>query len=361
MKIHWYTFFYPLGAAVVSACLIPFASYLAKRFNILDKPDHRKVHTSPTPYLGGIAIFLSFALLLTAFQILEHPFGYKKYFALLIGGGSIFTLGLLDDIFNIPAKIKLFLQIVIACIPVLLGITIKHFTIPLIGAVKLGVLADPLTVLWFVFLLNAINLIDGLDGLASGVVIISALFFGIINMIGLHGEISTISFILAASTFGFWLFNKPPAKIFMGDAGSLLLGYVLAFLSVITKHKSSLTITLLVPVVLLLIPIYDTLSAIIRRLRRGQHPFTADKEHLHHRLFNLGVSYNKILLIIYLFNTYLGILAVLVSVLRDTDSWRLVIIAASGLGILVGVITLNLFERRSSSQISRQTPNDQDH
>jgi UDP-GlcNAc:undecaprenyl-phosphate GlcNAc-1-phosphate transferase len=292
-------------ALFVAAALTPFLITLARRRGLVDRGDHRKVHTVPTPRIGGIAIVAGFfaPLLTLAFvpgQVHSFFAQYRSVWVLLVCGGAIAALGLYDDLKGASAKQKLFVQIVVAIAMVSVpGYRIEHLQIPFGGVHQLGMLAAPLSVLWIVGIVNALNLIDGLDGLAGGVALIVVATNLVLGLV--HGDVMTVLVMtaLAGAIIGFLFYNLNPAQIFMGDTGSLFLGFILAAVSLRTSHKSSTAWALLVPVVALGLPIADTLLAFVRRALRGQSPFHPDREHIHHKLMDIGLTHRQAVLALY--------------------------------------------------------------
>lgn len=233
---------------------------------------------------------------------------------LLLGCTAIVCVGIWDDICNIPAKVKLVGQILSAAIPVAFGIQIEWLTNPFGNLIILPeVVAIPLTIFWIIGFTNTVNLIDGLDGLAAGVSFIASIsmFLMAVSMNQYLPAMIIIS--MAGAALGFLQYNFNPAKIFMGDTGSMLLGYTMAVTAVLGLVKTAATIALVVPVIALGLPILDTLFAIIRRKMSGVPIFTPDKGHLHHRLLALGLSQKQAVLIMYCVSIVLGIVAIFVA------------------------------------------------
>ena len=295
-----------LGLAfLISFLITPVVIKLAPRLGALDRPNYRKVHTRIMPRMGGLAIYLGFIIAILATQTINLRLG-----GLLVGGTLIIFLGLIDDIRNLSPRWKLLGQIVAALILVGFGTQVNFITNPLTGGViNLGILAIPLTVLWIVGVTNAVNLIDGLDGLAAGVSAVAAITLAVVGWSAGQTDVAVWALILALSTLGFLRYNFHPARIFMGDSGSMFLGYSLAALSLMSLTKSTTAFSLVVPFIILGIPILDTACAIVRRLAGGQPIFKADKEHLHHRLLGLGLSHRGTVLVIYIFSGVFGLSA----------------------------------------------------
>lgn len=255
--------------------------------------------------MGGIAIYLGFIITILATQTIT-----ARLVGLLIGGTLIIFLGLIDDIRSLSPRGKLLGQVAAALILVGFGTQVDFITNPLTGGVtSLGSLAIPLTVIWIVGVTNAVNLIDGLDGLAAGISAIAAITLAVVGWAAGQGNAAVWALILALSTLGFLRYNFHPARIFMGDSGSMFLGFNLAALSLMSLTKSTTAFSLLVPFIILGIPILDTFCAIVRRLAGGQPIFKADREHLHHRLLGLGLSHRGTVLVIYIFSGVFGLSA----------------------------------------------------
>lgn len=273
-------------AAVIAFAATPLAKKIAYKLRIIDVPkDERRMHKDSVPMLGGLALYLG--TLIAAALFLEFDITLVAGF---IGATLIFILGVLDDKYDIPAWIKLIVQIAAAAIPVACGLRID-FVAPTGDKMYLGWLAIPITVLWIVGITNAVNFIDGLDGLACGVSLISSASLCFLAVFLGRADSAIITAAVAGSCLGFLPYNRHPAKIFMGDCGATFLGYVLAFVSVYGLFKTSAFISLAGPVIIMALPIFDTLWAIIRRVSKGRSPMTADRGHLHHRLIDKGLSH----------------------------------------------------------------------
>lgn len=307
-----------LCAGLIAFTMTPPVRVLAFRIGAVDIPlDQRRMHKKPIPRIGGLAIFFGFT---ASTMIFCNP--TKELLTIWIGGFILVALGILDDVFRLPAMLKFVVQIGAAVIAVVNGVVIDHISI---GGnyVMFGVWRIPITILWIVGLTNAINLIDGLDGLACGVsAISSASLFCVVLLNGdLHSAMITA--ILTASCIGFMPFNKNPAKIFMGDTGALFLGFTLAVMSVQGVFKLHTVISFLVPLSIFALPLLDTTVAIIRRVAHGKSPFSPDRGHLHHKLVDMGFTQKNAVRILYAICALLGLVAV---VFTDTifDSSRLV-------------------------------------
>ncbi|MFW5694839.1 MAG: glycosyltransferase family 4 protein [Alkalispirochaeta sp.] len=296
-------------AFLINVLLTPFILRLAHRFEWYDHINDRKIHTESTPRLGGVGIFVSFvAAAVAGLTVIVGAPGIAPWsmrsVALILGGlALVHGLGLYDDFVNLRAPLKFAVQLAAGALVALSGALLRVIDLPWIGSVELPPwFAFALTILWVVSISNAVNLIDGADGLAGGVALIAALFMGIIAL----GQGSLVSAVLAfavvGSLAGFLIFNLPPARIFMGDSGSLSLGYILAVLPLLGFQRGEPGFMAIAPfpvLTLLYIPIVDTLLAIFRRLGRGLPVHSADREHIHHRLIDRGVSGRRLLSVIY--------------------------------------------------------------
>ena len=283
----------------------PLAMRLAVAAGVIDQPDARRVHTTPTPRWGGLAIASAFLLTILVLapvrEWLQGEMTFTRQIEGMFAGTILMTLvGALDDKYSLPAKVKLLGQIAAACILPLAGV--RFHVIFNIDLTHQAVISAILTVGWVVAVTNTINLIDGLDGLAAGISGIAALTFLIVSVVlpATTNFEKMMPAALLGACIGFLFYNFHPARVFMGDAGSHFLGFTLAALSVYNNFKLATGITIIVPLLVLAVPIFDTAFAIIRRLLRRQPIFSADKEHLHHRLLNLGLHQRAAVLTIYI-------------------------------------------------------------
>ena len=300
-------------ACVVSLLVTPAVILLAKRTGALDKPDARKVHKKPIPRIGGLAIYAGFmaAVIFVAIKFGLDAEMVRETVGLVLSGSLIVALGLIDDYKNLPAKIKLLGQIGAAAVLVAaFDVRIDFITDPFGDYIYLEWFAVPATMFWLVGLTNTVNLIDGLDGLAAGV---SAIASFTIMLIALEQDfilVAVLTAALAGAALGFLKYNFNPAQIFMGDTGSMFLGFMLAGISVTGAVKSVATIALVVPVFALGLPILDTTFAIVRRVRGGVPIFKPDKGHLHHRLLSVGFTQRQAVLLMYVISALFGLSAI---------------------------------------------------
>lgn len=296
-------------ALVVSYALTPSVKKLAIKIGAVDRPNARKVHTHVIPRLGGLAIYIGFMAAVLFCVPLQH-----ELVGMLLGCTAIVAVGIWDDICNIPAKVKLVGQILAACIPIAFGIQIEWLTNPFGDIIVLPeLIAIPVTIFWIIGFTNTVNLIDGLDGLAAGVAFIASIsmFLLAYNLNQFLPALVIVS--MAGAALGFLQYNFNPAKIFMGDTGSMLLGYTLSVAAVLGLVKTAATVALVVPIIALGLPILDTTFAIIRRKMSGVPIFQPDKGHLHHRLLALGMTQKQAVLIMYFVSMILGIVALFVA------------------------------------------------
>lgn len=293
---------------LVSLLITPFIIKLALKINATDKPDERKVHKSPTPTMGGVAIFLSFCIGVVILQP-ESQF----HLAIMAGALAMILLGIFDDLYNLPAKTKFAVQVAAAAVVVFGGGLQLHFiNLPFGGKLEFGILGSLITIIWIVGITNAINLIDGLDGLAAGVSSIALLTTAFMAMAMGNVYVFTMAVILLFSTLGFLKFNFFPARIFMGDTGALFLGYMIAVLALL-GFKNVTIISFVIPLLILGVPISDTLISMVRRYINKQPMTQADSSHLHHRLIGFGLTHKQTVLFIYLLSGMFSLAAILFS------------------------------------------------
>lgn len=284
----------------------PIVKVMAIRLGVVDIPkDDRRMHKRTIPRMGGLAMFYGFIVSVIVFIKLD-----PKLIGILLGTVIIVAMGIIDDKFTLKARIKFPIQIIAAIVPVLFGLSIRFIKLPLIGPI---VIASPwseiLTVLWIVAITNAVNLIDGLDGLAAGISSIASISILFISLIMGNFESAFIATALVGCCLGFLPFNMNPAKIFMGDTGANFLGFILATLSVMGAFKSYAVISFVFPFLVLGLPIFDTLFAIIRRILKHKPIMSADRGHLHHRLIDMGFNQKQTVTILYSASCILGLSA----------------------------------------------------
>ncbi|TDA68690.1 MAG: undecaprenyl/decaprenyl-phosphate alpha-N-acetylglucosaminyl 1-phosphate transferase [Clostridia bacterium] len=333
---------------VVVLLLTPTVRRLAVYLGAVDMPAARKVHRQPIPRLGGLAIYGGFLLVL----LLSRPWA-PPVTGLTLGSTLIVLVGIWDDCRELSAKVKLAAQVAAAVVVVVFGIRVDFFTNPFDGLIFLGALAAPVTVIWIVGITNALNLIDGLDGLAGGTAAIAAVTVAVVAW--MEGQPTAAFYALALSlcALGFLRYNFFPAKIFMGDTGSMFLGFNLAILAIMGLTKTATIISFLVPVVILGWPIIDTFWAILRRYRNHQPIMAPDKQHLHHQLLNLGLSQRQAVLVVYILDGCLGACAILLNLLPPAQGILLLVVILAM--VAVGCYLVRAASHhRVSSELTRQ-------
>lgn len=310
----------------IALIVTPGIMKLSLKIDATDKPNHRKVHTDPVPTLGGLAIFISF---LIGLIILQPENSY--HLSIVVGAFIIILLGFFDDLYNLSPKIKFFVQILAAVLVVYWGgLQVEFINLPFGGKIEFGILSSIVTILWIVGVTNAINLIDGLDGLAAGISAIALLTIAGMAMIMGDVYVAIIALILFFSTVGFLRYNFFPAKIFMGDTGALFLGYMISVLSLL-GFKNITFISFLTPIFILAVPISDTLIAMVRRYINNQPITSADSSHLHHRLLKIGLSHKQAVIYLYVLSGLFSLAAILFSM---TTIWGSIIIILTSLIVL---------------------------
>ena len=292
--------------------MTPPVKRFAELIGAVDQPSARRINKVPIPRMGGLAIFLGFVLTALLFVPLS-----TQVTGILLGAVIIAVMGAVDDIVSLNPWIKLLGQIVAAVVVIRCGVVFDAVSNPNplseVAFIEIGWLSVPLTVLWIVACTNAVNLIDGLDGLAVGVSAISSLTMLVVSLIVSDPAVSLLLAALTGACLGFMPYNLNPAKIFMGDVGSQLLGFVLSTVSILGLFQMHAIITFVVPFLALALPLADTTFAFFRRILRGQSPFHPDRGHLHHRLLDMGLSQKQAVALMYGISALLGIAAVLMT------------------------------------------------
>ena len=319
-----------LAGFAVTVGLTPLIIHLAHRNHWYDELNHRKIHTEDIPRLGGFGIYMGMIIsAVVAFMVSSGqpglPAGLSPgatgvagfwtlmvYFGPVIGGMTIIHLvGLIDDFRNLRAILKLVIQIAAAIVVTLGPFRLERITVPFIWYnIELGLLSYPVTVVWIVAVSNAVNFIDGIDGLAGGSSAITVLFFSVIALLVGQGVTALLAIGIFGSLVAFLMFNGPPARIFMGDSGSYVLGFTLSVFPLILADGTGNSLDMVPAITLLAVPLLDMASSVLRRMRRGKHPFGADREHVHHRLMDRGLGTWRILAVIYGTCILLGVAAV---------------------------------------------------
>ncbi|MBR0303539.1 MAG: undecaprenyl/decaprenyl-phosphate alpha-N-acetylglucosaminyl 1-phosphate transferase [Clostridia bacterium] len=331
-----------LCSALIAYAVTPPVRVLAFLIGAVDVPtDDRRMHMKPTPRIGGIAIFFGFAAASLIFGEID-----RRLTVILVGGAVLMILGIIDDVKNLKAWVKFIIQIAVASFVAAMGIRIEYITL-FGGRLDFGVFSIPVTILWIVALTNAINLLDGLDGLACGASGIMAL--SILGVMLIKGDYSAalLTAVLAGACFGFLPYNMNPARIFMGDTGALFLGFTLAVISVSGMYKLHTAISYIVPMAL---PLLDTSAAFFRRLIHRENPFSPDRKHFHHKLIDLGFTQKEAVRLLYSVCGMLGLVAIAFTEGMFSD--RRVIKAVAVLVIAFVIFGLNyLVMKKASTRI----------
>ena len=341
-----------VAAALVVAFLValvatPVVKSLAFKMGAVDVPkDNRRMHDHPIPRMGGLAIYLGFLLSVLIFLDLTPSMR-----GMLLGATIIVVLGIFDDIYALGAKLKFLIQIGAALVAVLSGNVIETLSNPNVFSSNLywdlGWLSIPVTVLWIVAITNAVNLIDGLDGLACGVSTISALTMLVISLAVADAPVAIVMAALAGGCIGFLPYNLNPAKIFMGDTGSTFLGFILAVMSIQGLFKFYTIISFAVPFLMLGLPIFDTCFAFIRRIAHGQSPMHPDRSHVHHRLIDMGFNQKQAVAVLYIISAILGLCAVVLTTSGELKAMML-LLALCAAGAVSGRIFLSNNEKKKN-------------
>lgn len=326
-----------LVGLLVSYLLTPLVILQARRMGAVDKPLHRKVHREPTPMMGGLAIFFGtwIPLLLLSFhdnritQKLGEGSNGVKLLLIFVAGAAMLLVGLRDDLKGMNARRKFLFQLPIAIGLVAAGVRFEVVQVPGLGVVDLGFFGSVLSVIWIVGITNALNLIDGIDGLATGIAFFVAGTNAIVALINGNVVMALVMWSMAGACLGFLRYNFAPAKIFLGDTGSLFLGVTLAVTAIQSSAKGAVATSMLIPVVVLGYPALDTLLAMARRVLRGKSMFSGDREHIHHRLLQRGLDHGRAAVILYLVCLLFCMLGIAVVV--GNDFW----IGAGVVGIAV--------------------------
>jgi len=330
-------------ALIFSLLITPCVIAMARRWGAMDHPGPRRIHEAPVPTLGGLAMAISvLAACWLAFWIpgpvRERGVDMGPLLGFTLACVPILILGALDDLKGTTPLVKLVFQAVAAVILTRFGLGIPLISLPFRGGLATGLFNVPLTIGWVLIVTNAINLVDGLDGLAAGAVFIASMSLWWIGRSHMDIYVMFVTAALAGATLGFLRFNFPPARIFMGDTGSHFLGLALATVSLIDNRKGATTVTLLFPLVAMGVPILDSVLAFFRRLAGGQPVFRGDSEHIHHRLLRIGLSKRSALFVLWYLCAYLGVMAILLSALPRQYTWFVLVLLIMGLYLAFEVL-----------------------
>ena len=347
-------------AALLALGLTPLVRRVVLRYEIVDRPEARRVNTIPVPRGGGLAVCAAFLFVASLFLLLNQgatyvpvPFSLRpsEIAALLLGGAVAAGLGAIDDLFDLRARLQLLGQVLLACGAVALGITIDFIANPLgPGQIPFsGPVAAGLTIFWIVGMINSINWIDGLDGLSSGIALIAAVTLGVISLTTQVGQplIAVLCFALAGALLGFLRWNFHPASIFAGTSGVQFVGYTLAVLAILGTAKVA------VALLVLGVPIIDTFWIIVRRVSQGRSPFSPDRTHIHHRLLDLGLSHRQTVLAIYGICLALAVLSLLLSGVTQLYAFLGVFVA---FGLVLFLPTRGDFDRPDELEAEAYEP-----
>ena len=340
------TLFVFAGTLCLTLALVPLFARVATARGLVDQPNGRKVHTTPIPRIGGAAIFIAFYLTLglaaLLFPAVSRPLIVEPENMLLIAGSVLaFAVGLVDDFKRLRARQKFALQLAAAGLAYLGGIRIESIGFYTLFQVDLGWLSPVVSIFWIVLVINAFNLIDGLDGLAGGVGLIASLILAYVCF--LHRNLPAMLYMLAIAgeLLGFLRYNFHPASVFMGDGGSYFLGYLLGVVGVLAAGQNTATMTFLVPMLAVALPVIDVSMAILRRFVRGQAIFGADKRHFHHMLLRKGLSHRNAVLLCY--GVALFICAAALAFLKIRDERAFFILLLMGSTILYALARVGYF------------------
>ncbi|BAH46397.1 probable UDP-N-acetylmuramyl pentapeptide [Brevibacillus brevis NBRC 100599] len=335
-----------LTSLIISFIATPYVKNLAVKVGAVDTPNQRKVHTRIMPRMGGLAIYIGY---LVAFFLFVPHTSMSEMLGIFIGSTIVMVVGMLDDKYQLSPKWKLLGQLVATAIVVIpFGLKIGVVNLPYSGSIDFSSgwlvwLAIPITMFWIVGVTNAVNLIDGLDGLSAGVSAIAAGTMGVMALLMDDYKVSAYCFVLLGAILGFLYFNFHPARLFMGDTGSLFLGFNLAALSIM-GFKEALFVSFIIPIVVLGVPLWDTFFAIVRRIVNKKPISSPDKGHLHHCLLNMGLSHRSTVLTIYSISIFFGTMAIL---LTKTTKWTTIIVMVALLIVIhLGTEIVGLVSRR---------------
>jgi len=315
-----------LGSAFLAMVTTPVVIFLAGRINALDLPGTRNIHSRPIPRIGGIAIFASTISLVLSAILLNNAIGLAfrnilpKVIVLFSGSAFVFVVGLIDDIRCLPARIKLLAELAAAMAVCAAGVRILSVDVADVLTLRFGWFSWPVTMLWIVGITNAVNLSDGLDGLAAGISAITCAVIAVFAVYSGQVVMAVLMLALLGSLTGFLFFNFNPAKVFMGDCGSLFLGFVISAASVMCVAKSTAFVGLSLPILALGIPIFDTLLSMLRRFLERRSLFSPDRSHFHHRLLDLGLDQRHVVLTVYLATLLFAGLGLSMMVRQDISS-----------------------------------------
>ncbi|MCL2545565.1 MAG: undecaprenyl/decaprenyl-phosphate alpha-N-acetylglucosaminyl 1-phosphate transferase [Oscillospiraceae bacterium] len=345
-----YTLIMLFVAGLVAFAATPLVGKLAAFIGAIDVPqDERRMHKQPIPRLGGLAVFAGFIIaVLGMYALTEQLVMDWTLVWMLIGAVMIVVIGVIDDIKRLTAWVKFPVQVAAALIAVLGGAVIEGFSNPFVdGAfVELGIFAVPISVIWIVGMTNAINFIDGLDGLSVGVSAIGAITIFIVAAMKGNWQIALLMAALVGGTLGFLPYNVNPASMFVGDTGATFLGFVLGAVSIMGLFKFTAIVSFAVPLLILGLPLFDMLFSIVRRIRAGKSPMEADRSHVHHKLIDMGFSQKQSVSILYAVSAVLSIAAVVLAAFDEVRALIFLLAVMAVLGVAAWVIVTLRRNRR---------------
>ena len=329
-------------AFVITFVLVPPFRWIARKLDVVDRPgDARKVHQRVIPYLGGLPFYISFLAVLLFVEYFYPQYSQDSFFPMALVGTAIVLIGVYDDICDMPSARKLAIELALFVVLFFYGgFRASEIAHPFGGTIHVGWLAIIISPLWIAGVVNAVNFSDGLDGLAAGLVFVcAASIFAIAYTNGQTSSCIMMAFLMGC-TLAFLKFNFNPASVFMGDAGALFLGFVLGASTLIEHQKGVAVVALAVPVVVLAVPILDTMLSFYRRLmraRQGQF-FNPDRNHLHHRLLDLGLSQRQVVLSLYYLSACMGLMAFILSGVPGTYKFLILLLAAMAIAFFAAVL-----------------------
>jgi len=335
---NWFLYIAAFASAFGVALLTtPYVKTIAEKWGAIDYPKRRSLHKEPVPRMGGLAIVFGFFASMALMALFVYEIQTVPFLGFVIGAVIIIILGVLDDIYQLKSRTKLAVQIIAALVIVFTGTRISFAYLPFdFLANDLNAVSIPLTIIWIVGVTNAVNLIDGVDGLAAGVSSICATCLVILCIMAVNPSAVVLTAALAGSCLGFLPRNFSPSEIIMGDTGALFLGFALATTSIMGVFKSYALFSIVIAVLVLALPIFDTLYAMIRRLVRGKPIMQADRGHLHHRLIDSGLSHRSTVILLYGLSALCGIVAILIA-LRDIRAISVLVVLVVVMCLMVAV------------------------
>lgn len=334
-------------ALLISFFLTPIIKKFALQYGALDRPNHRKIQATPIPSLGGLAIYFGFIVAV----FLTIPTS-NRLNGLLLGATLIVMAGIIDDLVDLAPRIKMTFQVFATLILIYHGVKVQVLSWPDGSMISWGMLSIPMTLIWVVGITNTINIVDGLDGLAAGIAFIASITLLVVAVIdGQVSEVPLITSALAGGIIGFLRYNFNPASIFMGDTGSMFLGFVLASVAVMGSLKGATLVTLIIPIIALGVPIFDTALAIYRR--RKTSIFVPDKEHFHHQFLAMGLTHKQTVIVLYIISLCLGVWAILLTAVQDFTA--LGVLGFISILFVIGIRRIRVVRREAESRKAADT------